>query len=180
MMKKIILSLLFIALSVTVMAQSKPQSAEKALDEAYKNARNKNVMIVFHASWCKWCKKLETALNSADLKKVFEENYSIAYLDVMERGGKIDSLENPGGKEIMKKYGGEKAGLPFIVFVDKKGKLLANSNVMNGNANIGYPGSKEEVDAFCKLLKKTSKKITSKQLKEVRDYLIKNAPHANN
>ena len=115
-------------------------------------------------------------MQSSELKNIFESNWVITHIDVMERKGKIDSLENPGGKELMKKFGGQKAGLPFCVFLDKNGKKIANTNVLPDKSNIGYPGAQEEIDLFSKLLKKTSKKITDKQLAEISDYFFKNAP----
>ena len=70
-------------------------------------------------------------------------------------------VENPGGKEIMAKLGGEKSGLPFYAFLDATGKKLADSNVMpTQNPNIGYPGSAEEIEAFGKLLKASAKNLS--------------------
>jgi hypothetical protein len=85
-------------------------------------------------------------------------------------------LENPGGNEMMRQFGGENSGLPFIVFLNAKAKKVANSNVMPENQNIGYPGSKEEIAAFTKLLKKNAARITKKQLALVTKYLESNAP----
>lgn len=169
----------FFVFSISIMSQTnKPDPAQKILDEAIKSAgkSNKSVFLIYHASWCSWCKRLEKAMTSDDLKKIFEDHFIITHLDVMERNEKIDLLENPGGKEIMKKMGGEKSGLPFYAFLDSKGNKLADSNVMAENQNIGYPGAKEEIEAFTGLLKKASSTISEKELTAVADYLVKNAP----
>ncbi len=179
MLKNILFALVIITFTLSVNAQSpKPLPADKIMKTALKEAKaeKKNVMIIFHASWCKWCTRLEKAIASPELKDIFKDNWVVTYLDVMERGGKIDSLENPGGKEIMKKYGGENAGLPFCAFVDKSGKLIANSNVMPDKTNIGYPGAPDEIVRFTDLLKKSSKKFTEMQRTAILNYLIKNAP----
>jgi thioredoxin-related protein len=160
----------------TLSAQwTKPAPAEQIMKTAYKQAQDqqKNVFLIFHASWCGWCKKLEKALASEEIGKVFSDNYVITYMDVQERKGKIDSLENPGGNELMAKLGGEKSGLPFYVFLDAKGKTISTSNVMEKGANIGYPGSDEEIAAFTKLLKGSSKKIDDTQAAAVAEYLKK-------
>ncbi|MCL4547739.1 MAG: thioredoxin family protein [Bacteroidetes bacterium] len=156
----------------------KPQPANDVLQSAYKEAKSsdKNVFLFFHASWCGWCKRLEKAIQSPELKKIFEDNYVITHLDVLERKEKIDELENPGGREIMAKLGGEKSGIPFYVFLDDSGKKLADSNVMPENQNIGYPGSEEEIQAFGKLLKISAKHMNEEQFASVLDYLRKNAP----
>jgi thioredoxin-related protein len=175
-----ILSTVFVFLftSAILFAQaSKPASAESILTGAKVESKSsgKNIFLIFHASWCSWCKRLDKAMNSDDLKKIFEDNFVITHLDVQERKGKIDSLENRGGNECMAKLGGEKAGLPFYAFLDKDGKMLSNSLVMNGE-NIGYPGSEEEIEAFTKLVKKAAKNLSEAQYILIEDYLTKNAP----
>jgi len=161
-----------------------PKAANEIMKSAFSQSKleGKNVFLIFHASWCSWCKRLEKAINSAELKEIFENNFVITYLDVLERGEKIGQLENPGGKEIMAKLGGEKSGLPFYAFLDSQGKLIANSNVMDKESSIGYPGSEEEITAFAKLLKQSSSKLSDEQLNKITDYLTTNAPkpRANN
>ncbi len=104
-----------------------------------------------------------------------EKYYIIIKLDVKEFGAKKQTLENPGGQKLLEKLGG-KSGLPFLAILNKKGKMIANSNMMPKNQNIGYPGSKEEIAAFIKLLKKTAPLITDKQLVVISSYFKKNAP----
>ncbi len=180
MFRKVIVAsaIFFFSLSLASAQEAKLLHADKILTAAYKEAKSsdKNVFLIFHASWCSWCRKLEKAMQSDELKKIFEDNFVITHLDVLERGDKIAALENPGGKEIMEKLGGEKSGLPFYVWLNTKGEKLANSNVMPGDSNIGYPGSPEEIEAFGKLLKSSSKHMTDKQLETVLDYLKRNAP----
>ena len=50
-------------------AQEKPDPAGKIMDEAYKLAatEGKSVMIVFHASWCGWCKNLRASVGDPSL-----------------------------------------------------------------------------------------------------------------
>ena len=76
---------------------------------------------------------------------------------------------------MMKELGGEKSGLPFTVFLDGKGKKIADSNVMPKDQNIGYPNTKEEIAEFDKLLKKTAKHMTNDQRGLVIGYLKKHS-----
>ena len=76
----------------------------------------------------------------------------------------------------MKDLGGEKSGLPFFAFLDAKGKKLADSNVMPGNQNIGYPAAPDEIAAFEKLLERTAPRMKAADREKVVAYLKKAAP----
>lgn len=140
----------------------------KALTEA--KAKNKNVLLVFHASWCKWCKMMEKNMNLPETKPLFDKNFVTAYLDVQERGEK-KSLENPGGQEIMNKYKGENAGLPFWLVLDPKGKVLADSFDEKGD-NLGSPATQEEVNSFLAKLEKSSK-LNKEELQTIQNVFVK-------
>ncbi|MEJ2614331.1 MAG: thioredoxin family protein [Ignavibacteriaceae bacterium] len=180
-MRKII-SFLFLFIIISIAAGSaginKKDSADNILNSSLKQAEesNKPVMVIFHASWCIWCRHLEDALNSPELKKIINDHFVIAYIDVLERKEKKEELENPGGENIMNDLGGKNAGLPFYVFLNSKGKKIANSNAMPKDQNIGYPASNSEITAFTSLLKKSSNRLTDKQINAVKDYLKKAAP----
>jgi hypothetical protein len=99
----------------------------------------------------------------------------VIHLDVQEQGEK-KALENPDGQKRMAAYGGEHSGLPFYVFLDAKGKKIADSNVMPGDQNIGYPAAPEEIAAFEKLLQQTAPRLTEEQRGQIGAYLQKHAP----
>ncbi len=157
----------------------KPAPAQDILNAALKKAtvENRNVWLIFHASWCGWCKLLDKALEHPEIKGVIEEHYVVTHLDIMEmQKGKKDSLENPGGVEIAKKLGGEKSGLPFFAFLDGNGTKLADSNIMPKGENIGYPAAKEEIVEFGKLLEKTAPRMSEKDRGRIIAYFEKNSP----
>ncbi|AOM76215.1 thioredoxin family protein [Pedobacter steynii] len=163
--KKILFTVCALFLFATSYAQQPAKSADLILKEAYKQAakEKKKVFVIFHASWCGWCHKLDTAMNDVSCKKLFDDNYVTTHLTVMEND-KNKHLENPGAIELMKTYRGDKSGIPFFLIMDEKGKLLADSQIRPEGAsldspgeNMGCPASKEEIIAFQKVLKKTSK-----------------------
>src|SRR5476649_1027405 len=80
-------------------------TTDAILSEAYKTAakEHKNVFIIFHASWCGWCHKMDSAMNSAACKNLFDGQYVIRHLVVLESKDKV-ALENPGAMDLMKKY----------------------------------------------------------------------------
>lgn len=147
----VIAALLLFQLS---MAQEKADIVlNKALKEA--KAEKKNVLLMFHASWCKWCKMMEKNMDLPEAKPIFNKRFVTAYVDVQERGEK-KSLENPGGQELMNKYKGENAGLPFWVIINPKGEVLTNS-FNEKDENLGSPATPEEVTLFVTKLGKASK-----------------------
>jgi thiol-disulfide isomerase/thioredoxin len=166
MKTKLLIFALLLLTSGILMGQTTPEPASKILDAACKQAAagKKNVMIVFHASWCGWCKKFEASVNDSTCKDFFDRNFVIKYLTILENGDK-KSLENPGANELFESNGGKGEGIPYFLIYDKSGKLLANSKLKPDDAkasNIGCPASKEEVAFFIDILKKTSN-ITEKE-----------------
>lgn len=154
--------------------QPSPPSADEILKEAYLVAtkENKNVFIIFHASWCGWCHKMDKSMNDETCKKFFEDNFVIRHLVVDESTDK-KNLENPGADELRKKYYGDGQGIPFWLVFDKDGKLLADSKIRAEGAgpetgdNTGCPASEKEVAYFISVLQKTSK-LNSSQLEIIR------------
>lgn len=133
------------------------EKADVVLRKAFTEAKasKKNVLLVFHASWCKWCKMMEKNMNLPETQSIFGNRFVTAYVDVQERGEK-KSLENPGGQELMNKYKGENAGLPFWLILNPKGEVLADSFNDKGE-NLGSPSTPEEVATFIAKLEKSSK-----------------------
>lgn len=140
----------------------------KALTEA--KSKNKNVLLMFHASWCKWCHVMEKNMNLSETKPIFDKKFVTAYIDVQEMGEK-KKLENPGGEVLMEKYKGKEAGLPFWLVLNPKGEVLADS-FNDKNENLGCPSTAEEVDVFVAKLKKSSK-MNDKELQTVKQTFLK-------
>lgn len=177
--KSILIVILCVFIAGSVIAQTeKPQPTIKIMAESLVKAKEtgKNVFLIFHATWCSWCKRLDKVMSMEEVKTIFEENFVLTHLDVKESGEKIEQFENPGGNEFMKELGGEKSGIPFYAFIDKDGKMLANSNVMEKDGNIGYPGSEDEIAAFMKIIKIGAPKMTDEHFNAIKDHFKKNAP----
>ena len=161
------------ALTISAPAQTKPASATEVLSAAVKTAKaaNKNVFIHFGASWCTWCRHLDEMLDSAEVGKLFHDNYVIAHLTIQESKDKL-ALENPGAQE-MATSAGAKGGIPIFIFFDSEGKRLATSMAMPDGGNIGHPATPEEIRAFAGLLEKTAPRMTAAQRQQIVDYLSK-------
>mgnify|MGYP000252403026 FL=1 len=173
-MKKIFASIVLL-ISVVLLHAQAPETTDTILQKAYTKAKveNKNVFVIFHASWCGWCKRLDASLNDVTTKKYFDENFVITHLVVQESKEK-KNLENPSADVFLEKYKGTKEGLPFFVILDNKGNLIGDS-FFNGS-NMGCPASEKEVAAFIALLTKTSK-IDEKGLSVISERFRKNESH---
>ena len=168
-----------IVLSGSLQAQtaSKVPSAETLISGALRTAKaeNKGVILEFRADWCQWCARLDRAFQSAELSRLFANNYVIVRLTVQESEDKI-ALENPGADAILAEIGASKAGIPMIVFLNQDGEKIANSLVMPKGGNIGYPVTSEEITAFEGLLQKTAPRMSAAERATVVEWLTKNAP----
>lgn len=155
-------------------AQPVALSAAEIMSEAYQQAakEKKNVFIMFHASWCGWCHKMDYSMNDKACKKFFDDNYVVRHLVVDESADKLN-LENPGAKEMRTKYYGDGQGIPFWLVFDKDGNLLSDSKIRKeGDSpkqgdNAGCPASEKEVNFFIGVLMKTSS-LTKDQLEIIR------------
>jgi thiol-disulfide isomerase/thioredoxin len=157
------------------------QSAETILKEASIKAKTekKKIIVLFHASWCGWCKKMDLSMNDPVCKKYFDDNFITVHLTVDESEGK-KHLETPGADLIKKKYKGEMAGLPFWLILDADRKLLADSYMRKpgvskdeAGENIGCPASEEEVAAFIIILQQTTS-LTKEELEIIAERFRKN------
>lgn len=181
-MKKILSVYCILFLSVTLLAQTTVPTADEVLKAAYSQAakQHKNVIVIFTASWCVWCKKMDASLNDSSCKKFFADNYVIAHLTAFENGAK-KKLENKGAVELIKRQGGGlDIGIPFWLVYDKDGNLLGDSFIKSADgkkSSIGCPASQQEVEAFVNILKKSSS-LGDKELAVIATVFRKNdTPH---
>lgn len=156
-------------------ANETPPPAKTVLTNATRKAatENKSVMVIFHASWCGWCKRLDKWMETPEAKAFFDKEFVVAHLDVLEQPDK-KNLENEGGEEYMKKWKGEKAGLPFTVILDDKGEMLVNSNSKKEGTegNIGCPWAPEEQDWFFAMVAKARPGVSKSTLSALRAQLV--------
>lgn len=122
---------------------------------------NKSVFVMFHASWCTWCHKMDASMNDAACSDYFNKNYVIVHLVVDESKDKKD-LETPGADAMRTQYNGEGQGIPFWLIFDSKGNLISDSKMHKTSdtndigENVGCPASGPEVDFFITALKKSA------------------------
>jgi len=178
--RRMLAILIFVIVTSTaqqVVSAMAPASAESLMDAAVKTAKSQNKIVLVHfgASWCVWCRHLDDMLQGPELGRLFADHFVIVHLTVQESDDK-KQLENPGAEEMMTKEGASKSGVPVFMFFDQAGKKIADSLALPNRANIGYPASPEEIEAFGGILEKTTPRMTAAQRASIIDYLKKHAP----
>lgn len=165
--------LLSLFLTFTLVSSFAQEKSSVVLESAFKQAKseNKNVLLIFHASWCGWCKRMDNNINDKACKEMFKRNFVITHLTVME-SEQNKNLENPGAIDFFNQYSEGNTGIPFWMVFDKNGKLLRKSIDENGK-NLGCPANEHEVDVFIDILKETTD-FNKDELQIVKDkFLIK-------
>ena len=155
-MRNLLASAALLLVYLTADAQAKVPRAEEVLKSAYAQAakQNKKVLLMFHASWCGWCHKMDSSLADKSVKPLIDKNFVITHLTVYENGDKA-VLDNPGALAFLTKNGGAETGIPYWFVLDKDGKVLEDSRDEAKN-NVGCPASEKEVAYFVNVLKQTT------------------------
>lgn len=111
---KLKLILLVCLLLMTSQIAKSQESADAIIKKAQVTAKKegKHIFVLFHASWCGWCKKMDNNMMSDKTKALFEGEYIIKHLTVQE-SKKNKNLENPGAQELLVSLAPNKIGVIF-------------------------------------------------------------------
>ena len=134
---------------------AKPLVATEVLAAALETAKqqHKRVFLHFGAPWCGWCHKLEDWMAQPAIAALLSKDF----VDT-----KIDNDRMVSGKDVyaaqLAAAGKKAGGIPWFVFLDHDGKVLAHSNGPKGNT--GFPAQPAEIEHFVAMLQSVKVKLT--------------------
>jgi thioredoxin-related protein len=143
--------------------QAPPRKADDVLTAALAEAAKteRNVFLHFGAPWCGWCLRLDAWLARPEIVAILRKDFVEVKVDV-------DRMKE--GKEVLARYRPTSSvGIPWFVLLDGKGKTIITSDGPKGN--IGFPAEEQEISHFVTMLEKSKKRITDKEVEELRKSL---------
>jgi thiol-disulfide isomerase/thioredoxin len=169
-------------IGASLFAAEAPPTAESLLSEGQSKAApgHKSVFLIFHASWCGWCHKLDQFMATPEIQPILDKYFVAVHVVVLEHGDK-EYLDNPGGAEWMAKLGGKGSSIPFFAFLDSRGEAIVNSirpgDGKSGAENIGYPNEPHEIDWFMTMLGKAAPQMPAAEAATIEQWLRKHSSH---
>lgn len=155
--------------------EAKPVDAVTKVDAAIAEAKSSGKLVFLHfgAPWCVWCHRMDDWMDKPDIAPLIDKGFINLKVD-------IDRMSR--GKETISRYTpsrDDKVGIPWFVFLDGDGKVVATSDATSGvkSNNIGFPAKKEEIAHFATMLAKAGK-LTDEDRTKLTDSLAEKKPTA--
>ena len=152
-------------------AQTPPAGgAEAALREASARAgaNHRSLLLVFHASWCLYCRLFDMLLKHNDAAPIIGRYFEILQLRAQERRAPMQEQQLPGADEVYHRYAPEGAGLPYLVVLGDGSKKISDSIMVASGENFGFPVEPVELDGFEAMLKAGAPTISHGELATLR------------
>lgn len=153
-----------------------PQTADTLFAQAKARAiaENKNVLLVFYASWCGPCRRYERFLENREMRAITEKAFVVQRIDIGERPSDLIHANTPGAEALFAEVGAQRdSGIPFIVMTGNTGRPIVSS-YRNGNPddNIGYPSAASDIDWYEQMLLRAAPTLSLEDLHATHEWLV--------
>jgi thioredoxin-related protein len=153
-------------------------TADRLLKEAEATAHSqqKNVLLMFSASWCGPCHMLQSFLVDPAIRPIFDRYFVRLVVIHGERPNDTRHQDTPGADQLLDSLHDTDTSLPLIVMLSSSGKLIVDSvrpvyGPRNIHANIGYPESPTGIDWFLEMLRQAAPSLTSNESLTIQNWL---------
>jgi thioredoxin-related protein len=169
---------LLASLGVGQTSDQDTQTADRLLRaaEATAHSQQKNVLLMFSASWCAPCHRLQSFLVDPAIRPIFDRYFVKLIVISGERPNDTRHQNTPGAEQLLDSLHDTDTNLPLIVMLSSSGKVIVDSvrpvyGPSNIHANIGYPESPSGIDWFLEMLRRAAPSLTSNESSTVQNWL---------
>ncbi|MEP7209562.1 MAG: thioredoxin family protein [Alphaproteobacteria bacterium] len=157
-----------LTIATTAHAQALPQGAEAAVTEAdaRASASNRRLLVIFHASWCVYCRLFDMMLKDKEAGPIIDRHFVVLHLRAQERKPEMQAQQLAGADDVYHRYAPDGTGLPYMVVLGDGAKKVSDS--MISGENFGFPVEPQELDAFDAMMKAGASDITPAELRKLR------------
>jgi len=116
----------------------------------------KRLFLLFTTPGASWCERFDAYHADPDVQRVLGRYFVLL---------KIDRIETPGGEHMYVEFGGT-GSFPAFSILAADGMLLAKSG--DGEQNIGFPITPDELDRYFAALKTACPKLSDEEIELLR------------
>ena len=136
------------------------------------SASNRRVLVIFHASWCVYCRLFDIMLADPKAAAIVDQYFVTLHVRALERKPEMQAQELPGADDLFARYAPKAAGLPYMAVLGEGGAEVADSIMPNGE-NFGFPVTQPELAAFEAMVKSGAPDMSTSDLHYLRRVCVK-------
>ncbi len=131
------------------------------------SGRQRRLLLVFHASWCVYCRLFDRLLTHRDAAPIIERHFEVLHLRAQERQKLRQDQQLAGADDVYHSFAPAGAGLPYMVVLGDGSKKIADS-IMASGESFGFPVEPAELNGFDVMLRAGAPDIIRSELSTLR------------
>ncbi len=135
-------------------------------------AEGKQLLLVFHASWCAYCQLMDIMLADKACKPIIEKYFVVFHLRALEEKPEMLALQLDGADAYYASLTPKKSGLPYTAVLNGEGARVVDSIMPTGD-NFGFPVDAVELANFEEMMRKGGVGMTQAEARTLRATCVK-------